>query len=118
MESPNYAPFDKASLTAYNFALRGKEFAQNNQAGYDVYFDDIEMGIQNASGGFEPIFNNGFEAQATVNNIPINSIPIALDDLTESLWYLENEDAKLLVTDKVARSGGYSLECKADLQQP
>ena len=118
LEYPNYAPFDKASLTAYTFALRGREFAPDNQRGVDVYFDDIEMGIQNESGDFEPIFNDGFEAQATVSEIPINSIPISLDDLTESLWYLENEDAKLLVTDKVALSGLYSLECKADLQIP
>ena len=118
LEYPNYAPFDRASLTAYTFALRGREFAPNNQGGFDVYFDDIEMGIQTASGNFESIFNSGFEAQATVNEIPINSIPIALQDLNENLWYLENEEAKLLVTDKVARSGRYSLECKADLQLP
>ncbi len=95
LEYPNYAPFDRASLTAYTFALRGREFAPDNQGGVDVYFDDIEMGIQDESGDFEPIFNDGFEAQATVSEIPINSIPISLDDLTESLWYLENEAAKL-----------------------
>lgn len=118
LEYPNFAPFDKASLTAYAFALRGKEFAPENQGDYNVYFDDIEMGTQTVSGDFAAIFNDGFEAQATIDQIPINSIPIALDDLTESLWYLENEDAKLLITDKFARSGSKSLQCRADLRLP
>ncbi|MEM9001441.1 MAG: hypothetical protein AAGB24_14355 [Bacteroidota bacterium] len=117
LEYPNYAPFDKASLTAYTFALRGVEFAPENEAGFEVYFDDIEMGIQSGTGQFTVIFEDGFENQVTVGDIPITNIPIALDSITEALWYLENEDAKLLVTDAMARTGQHSLKCIADLRK-
>nr|WP_298998831.1 hypothetical protein [uncultured Allomuricauda sp.] len=117
LEYPNYAPFDKASLTAYTFALRGTEFAPANPEGWDVYFDDIEMGIQLMSGEFEIIFEDGFENQTTVNNIPITDVPIILDQIPENRWYLENDDAKLLISDKFARSGQNSLQCSADLRE-
>lgn len=117
LEYPNYAPFNKASLTAYTFALRGTEFAPTNAPGYMVYFDDIEMGIQTPEGTFETIFSNGFEQQRDVGEIPILDNPIPLETIPEDVWYLENENAKLRITEAYSRTGTYSLQCAADLSQ-
>lgn len=117
LEYPNYAPFDKATLTGYTFALRGKEFAPGNEGGYNVYFDDMEMGIQTSENTFEVIFTDGFENQSTVEEIPIANIPIALDLIPENRWYLENEDAKLFIDNSIVRTGNNSLRCAADLRE-
>ena len=116
LEYPNYAPFDKASLTGYTFALRGTEFAPDNQPGFDVYFDDIQMGIETST-GFKIILTDGFENQVSVNEIPIADIPIPLSGIEENRWYLENEDAKLEISNTVKKSGNQSLKCSADLEQ-
>ncbi len=116
LEYPNYAPFDKASLTGYAFALRGTEFSPENIPGFDVYFDDIQMGVYTGT-NFEIILEDGFENQLTVGEIPITDIPIPLADIQENVWYLENEDAKLQITNAVQRSGTASLKCSADLEQ-
>ena len=116
LEYPNYAPFDKAALTGYTFALRGLEFAPNNTPGFDVYFDDMEIGVRTGT-SFVTLLQDGFESQQTVGEIPIADIPIPLASIPENLWYLENEDAKLGITNTVKRSGAASLKCTADLRQ-
>ena len=116
LEYPNYAPFDNASLTGYTFALRGTEFAPDNKPGYDVYFDDIQMGIQTTT-GFEVILTDGFENQESVTEIPIANIPIPLENIDEDTWYLENEDAKLEISNTIKRSGNASLKCSANLER-
>ncbi len=116
LEYPNYAPFDDASLTGYTFALRGTEFAPDNKPGFDVYFDDIQIGIQTPS-GFEVIFTDGFENQVSVTEIPIANIPIPLENIDEYKWYLENEDAKLEISTAIKLSGNASLKCSANLER-
>ena len=117
LEYPNYAPFDQANLTAYTFALRGQEFAPNNTPGFNVYFDDVEMGIQTAADTFTLVFSDGFELQSSVPEIPILGLPVPLATIPEHSWFLENEAAKLSISDRFARSGSYSLECSADLTE-
>ncbi|SFR47199.1 hypothetical protein SAMN04490243_1895 [Robiginitalea myxolifaciens] len=116
LEYPNYAPFDKANLTAYTFALRGQEFAPTNPEGFNVYFDDVEMGVQTSATDFTVVFTDGFESQSDVREIPITDVPIPLETIPEHTWYLENDDAKLSISDHYARTGNYSLECSADLR--
>lgn len=116
LEYPNYAPFDKASLTGYTFALRGSEFAPGNDPGFDVYFDDIEMGIQTDT-SFEIVLNDGFENQSSIGEIPIADVPIPLNEIPESTWYMENEDAKLEISTTIKRSGNASLKCSANLER-
>ncbi len=116
LEYPNYAAFDKPTLTGYTFALRGLEFSPENTPGFDVYFDDIEMGIYTGT-EFVRIMEDGFENQSTVGDIPISTVPIPLSDIDENLWYLENEAAKLEIVTTIKRSGTVSLKCSADLEQ-
>ncbi|MEM1337226.1 MAG: hypothetical protein AAF634_04300 [Bacteroidota bacterium] len=116
LEYPNYAAFDKPALTGYTFAIRGLEFSPENLPGFDVYFDDIEMGIYTGT-EFITIMENGFENQQTVGEIPINAIPIPLADISENRWYMENEQAKLEISDAIKRSGAASLKCSANLEQ-
>jgi len=116
LEYPNFIPFDKPSLTFYTFALRGREFAPENPGGYSVFFDDIEGGIWNEN-GFETTFSNGFESQTQIQDVPF-TLPVSpLEDVLENVWYFENDDAKIRITDIHARTGAKSMECRADLQQ-
>lgn len=114
LEYPNYAPFDKPSLTFYTFAIRGKEFAPDNAGGTKVYFDDIEAGIFTGN-AFETVFSNGFENQNTIEDIPVVLPIIPLDNITEDFWYFENDIAKISITSHVHRSGDKSIECDATL---
>ncbi|NQZ43579.1 MAG: hypothetical protein HRT65_04660 [Flavobacteriaceae bacterium] len=117
LEYPNYAPFDEAALTGYTFALRGRDLAPDNAAGFAIYFDDIEMGVYQGSGPGTVIFQDGFENQATIGDIPIAGIPIPLGQIPEQRWYLENDKAKLALSSQYARTGQQSLRCRADLTQ-
>lgn len=117
LEYPNYAPFDKANLTAYTFALRGQEFAPDNAPGFNVYFDDIEMAVQTSDTDFTVVFTDGFENQSDVREIPITGLPVPLETIPEHTWYLENDAAKLSISDRYTRTGNYSLQCSADLRE-
>ena len=44
LQYPNYAPFDKPTLTFYTHAGRSSDLAENNTGNTKVYFDDIEAG--------------------------------------------------------------------------
>lgn len=114
LEYPNYAPFDKSALTFYTFAIRSKEFAPNNEGNTKVYFDDLESGIF-INDAYEIIFNNGFENQTAIEDIPIQLPVIPLDGITEDFWYFENETAKIDIVSTISRSGNNSMECNATL---
>ena len=116
LEYPNYAPFDTASITGYTFAIRGTEFSPENTPGYDVYFDDIQIGIFNGN-TFEVVLEDGFENQLSIGEIPIAAIPIPMSTLQEDRWYLENEDAKLEIVNTPSLSGSAALKCSADLRK-
>ena len=114
LEYPNYIPFDKASLTFYCFALRSTEFAPENKGGTKVYFDDISGSILTPT-GLNTVFDDGFEDQAEIEILPIQLPVIPLANVEEELWYFENEDAKLRISDSMSRSGQRALECDASL---
>ena len=114
LEYPNYIPFDKPSLTYYAFALRSKEFAPENPSGTDVYFDDMEIGIE-VNGTLVPLAQNGFEGQARIQDIPLQLPVIPLDNVQQHFWYFENEDAKVSLVDQEGRNGSRALRCDADL---
>ncbi|MET2983922.1 hypothetical protein [Aureibaculum conchae] len=116
LDYPNYIPFDKPSLTYYTFAIRSQEFAQGNKGATEVYFDDLEIGLQTLSGN-SILFNNSFENQNKISNIPFE-LPISpIDNVKENFWYLENDGAKINITNNKARTGQKSIVCKADLSQ-
>ena len=116
LEYPNYAPFDTASITGYTFAIRGEEFSPDNAPGYEVYFDDIQMGIFNGA-SFDVVFEDSFENQLSIGEIPITAIPIPMEDIQEDRWYLENDDAKLEIVSNIKRSGNAALKCSANLRR-
>ncbi len=116
LEYPNYIPFDKPSLTFYTFALRSREFAPENEGDTRVYFDDIQSGVFSNS-GFEIVFQNDFEGQNQIEDIPF-TLPISpLSDVTENFWYYENGDAKISISEQVSRSGAKAMLCNASLVQ-
>ncbi|MDX1314380.1 MAG: hypothetical protein R3356_02660 [Eudoraea sp.] len=116
LDYPNYAPFDKPSLNYYTHALRSKNFSPDNQGGTRVFFDDLELGLQTTVGN-QVLFRNGFENQNLVQDIPLSSPLILMEDITENLWYFENERAKVGITNEYARSGENSIACNASLLQ-
>jgi len=114
LEYPNFAPFDKPSLTFYTFAIRSKEFAPDNNGGTKVYFDDIEGGIS-VGNSFETVFSNGFENQSQIIDIPVTLPTIKLDDVNENFWYFENDIAKIKINSIHSNNGSKSIECDATL---
>ena len=116
LEYPNYIPFDEPSLTFYTFALRSREFSPDNSGDTRVYFDDIEGRISTTTGDLL-IFENGFEGQNTIGEIPV-SLPVSpMSAIQESYWYFENENAKIRLTSRIKRNGEQAMECDADLRQ-
>ncbi len=116
LEYPNYIPFDEPSLTFYTFAIRSREFSPDNSGETRVYFDDIEGRISTANGEVL-IFENGFEGQNTIGQIPV-SLPVSpMAEVEEDFWYFENEDAKIRLTSRFKRSGEQAMECDASLSQ-
>ena len=116
LEYPNFIPFDEPSLTFYTFALRSREFSPDNSGDTRVYFDDLEGRISTASGDVM-IFENGFEGQNTIGQIPV-SLPISpMSEVQEDFWYFENEDAKIALTSRIKRSGEQAMECDASLEE-
>ena len=114
LDYPNYAPFDKPSITYYTYALRSQNFSPDNQGGTKVYFDDLELGLETTTGN-EVIFQNGFESQNQVQDIPLSLPVILMDNITENLWYFENSKAKVNITTKNPRTGQKSMVCDASL---
>ena len=114
LEYPNFAPFDKPSLTFYTFAIRSKEFASDNNGGTKVYFDDIEGGIF-IGNSFETIFSNGFENQTEILDIPVTLPTIKLDNVNENFWYFENDITKIKINSTYTNNGSKSIECDATL---
>lgn len=73
------------------------------------------MGIQTTEGNLVAVFNDNFEIQSVVGELPFTCIPISLSSIEENTWYLTNEHAKLSVREDHSRTCRYSLECSADL---
>ncbi|MGB3589450.1 MAG: hypothetical protein WBA23_23085 [Tunicatimonas sp.] len=116
LEYPNYIPVDDPSLTFYTFALRSLEFDPENSGNTHVYFDDIEGGIATEN-EFQIVFQDGFENQNQIEDIPF-VLPVSpLSAIAEDFWYYENEDAKISISSKVSRSGSNSILCNASLAQ-
>ena len=109
---PNYAPFDDSFLTYYVFSLRAAEFAGPGTT--VVYFDDVEGGIQTATGPLT-VFTDGFETQSVFEDIPVSLPVIPLANVTESLWYKERDEAIISTSNSRQRSGNFSLACDATL---
>ncbi|AKA36233.1 hypothetical protein [Flagellimonas lutaonensis] len=116
LDYPNYIPFDKPSLTYYAFALRSQEFAQGSQGGTDVYFDDLEIGLLQDSGN-TVLFNNSFENQDEILEIPFEAPVSPMENITENFWYFENDDAKVSISENYSRTGQKSMLCNADLKK-
>ncbi len=114
LDYPNYAPFDKPSITYYTYALRSQNFSPDNQGGTQVYFDDLELGLETGTGN-RVIFQNGFETQNQVQDIPLSLPVILMDNITENLWYFENDKAKVRITSENPRTGVKSMVCDASL---
>lgn len=114
LDYPNFAPFDKPSLTYYTYALRSQNFSPDNQGGTRVYFDDLELGLQTDTGN-QVLFQNGFENQNQIQEIPLSLPVILMENITENLWYFENERAKVDITSNIARTGEKSMVCDASL---
>ena len=117
LQYPNYASFDNPTLTFYVFAARSKNNIGDNHisANSQVFFDDLEGGIE-TNNNYEIIFQNGFENQSEILNIPINDAVIPLSTLEENRWYYENENAKISIVNSIQRSGSNSMRCSADLR--
>ena len=109
---PNYIPFDEPFMTYYVFTLRAAEFAGPGTT--EVYFDDVEAGIQTASGPVT-IFTDGFENQSVFDDIPVALPVIPLANITEFLWYKERDEALIRTSNARQRSGNFSLICDATL---
>ncbi len=109
---PNYLPFDEPSLTFYVFSLRTKEAKQPGST--VVYFDDVEAGIQTPT-GFQAVFSDGFEQQSDIGDVPITLPIIPMADITEFLWYKEQEGALVGTSNLVQRSGNFSVAADASL---
>ena len=110
---PNYAPFDRAFISYYVFALRARQFATPGST--VVYFDDVRGSIDTA-GGEVVVFQDGFESQSGFVDIPVSLPVIPLDGVTEFLWYKEREEAILSVTNQVQRTGNFAIACDATLE--
>lgn len=117
LQYPNYMPFDEPSLTFYTFSGRSLNLIEQNSqlTGTEVYFDDIEGGIE-VNNNYQIIFQNGFENQSEIWQIPIESEIIPLSSMQENIWHYENNNAKLEFTNSIKRSGNKSLICNADLR--
>ena len=109
---PNYIPFDDPFMTYYVFSLRAAEFAGPGTT--VVYFDDVEGGIETASGPVT-VFTDGFENQSVFEDIPVALPVIPLANVTEFLWYKEREEALIRTTNTRQRSGNFSMICDATL---
>lgn len=109
---PNYLPFDKPSLTFYVFSLRTKEAKQPGST--VVYFDDVEAGIQTQT-GFQTVFADGFEQQSDIGDVPITLPIIPMADITELLWYKEQDGAIVSLTNGIQRTGNFSVASDASL---
>jgi hypothetical protein len=109
---PNYLPFDKPSLTFYVFSLRTKAAKQPGST--VVYFDDVGAGIQ-AQTGFQTVFDDGFEQQSDIGDVPITLPIIPMADITELLWYKEQDGAILSLSNNTQRTGNFSVACDASL---
>lgn len=117
LEYPNYIPIDEPSLTFYTFALRSREFSPENTGDTMVYFDDIEGGV-GSEGKFSVIFQNGFENQEAIREIPF-VLPVSpLADIAENIWYYENADAKISIINSLWRTGTKAMRCDASLTKP
>jgi hypothetical protein len=116
LEYPNYIPIDKPSLTFYGFALRSKEFAPHNSGGTKVYFDDFSGGIL-INGSFNEVFSNDVENQTNIRHLPITLPVTPLSDISENIWYYENDEAKVKINSNIYRNGHQSLECNASLEK-
>ena len=114
LDYPNYIPFDKPSLTYYTHALRSRNFSPDNEGGTKVYFDDLELGLTTNTGNLV-LFRNGYESQSQIQVIPLASPVIPMDNITENLWYFENDNAKVSITSELARTGQRAMLCNADL---
>lgn len=109
---PNYLPFDQPSLTFYVFSLRTQDAKQPGST--VVYFDDVEAGIQTPT-GLQTVFSDGFEQQSAIGDVPITLPVIPMADITEFLWYKEQEGALLSLSNLTQRAGNFSVACDASL---
>lgn len=114
LEYPNYAPFDKASLTYYTHVLRAKNFSPNNEGSAKVYFDDLEVGV--IKNNIKTVITtDGFENQNRITEIPIHFPPFLMESIAENFHYYENKKAKIKIVNHTKRSGSNAMECDGDL---
>lgn len=114
LEYPNYAPFDKPSLTYYTHVLRAKDFSPTNEGSAKVYFDDLEVGLLK-NDIKTVITKDGFENQTEITEIPIHIPPFLMETIAENFHYYENEKAKIKIVNHTKRSGANAIECDGDL---
>jgi len=115
LDYPNYMPFDKAAMSYYVFAMRGRSMLKTRGVPR-VYFDDVKGGI--VDGGREtPIFACDFEKDRTVPSQPVTSPTIKLTGYEQGRFYLERQESRFTV-EKVnfAKSGNCVGAADADLQ--
>jgi len=112
VDYPNYIPLDNRMLTYYVYAIR----VNDNVGCTNVYFDDVEAGIETAN-GFETIMRDGFETQQKIPDIPVVLPVTHVSNLREYYWYKENEKALLRIVNTVSHSGSFSCLCNVTLKR-
>ena len=113
LDYPNQLPFDDPILTNYVFALNSNADEADNAR---VLFDDVQGGII-LDGEIHSLFVEDFESASLINKIPdtVADGTFITKNIQEGVWYLENPEASLQITNKDSFSGVFSLEANADL---
>ncbi|MDX1986053.1 MAG: hypothetical protein SFV17_05150, partial [Candidatus Obscuribacter sp.] len=106
LDYPNYMPFDRGALSYYVHAIRSRSLMKNGEGGKPcVYFDDVRGGIER-EGKATTLFESSFENQRTVENQPLTSPTIKIDNYQQGLFYLERPESRFRIEAAPFAHGG------------
>ena len=109
LDYPNFMPFDRGALSYYVYAMRSRSMMKNGDGGKPfVYFDDVRGGIER-EGKATTLFESSFENQHLVENQPLSSPSIKLNNYKQGLFYLERPESKFRVEAAPFAHGGANV---------
>jgi hypothetical protein len=119
VDYPNRMPFDRRALTAFVFAMRGKDLLKAAASEAEVYFDDVTTGLPDGS----PWLDDGFDTHpgpVPAQNHSVKALlkGIAVSGYRQKEWYLERDSSRCgTVPLAFAHSGGRAALCDATLRK-
>ncbi|MGE4351037.1 MAG: hypothetical protein AB7E52_02490 [Bdellovibrionales bacterium] len=116
LDYPNYASFDKASLSYYVIAMRGRSMMQRKGVPL-AFFDDVEGGIVDSQGRDHAFFKDGFEKQHSVEDQPVTVPVIKQSRYQQGKWYKERSETLVAGEEaSFAHSGSFVGVANAELE--